>query len=197
MASLRHCRISFSLLCCDTSHIYKNTHNIALHRGARKATSSNRFESIRFKRKTLVVCHFVVGKKRYFSSACMHLFFLSFFIHSIPHSSLPFPSFICQALSDFPSEIVYTHQWCQSVLWNLIHTFPFQNFTSFTIYVCINIYIGGVTVCVYDCLYSCQFILFHFAHKLLDTCSHNVLIRFQSYFPTSPISHFNRTLSLK
>lgn len=46
-------------------------------------------------------------------------------------------------------------------------------------------------VCIRNNL-SCSF-----AHKLLDTCSHNVLIRFQSYFLPSPISHFNRTLSLK
>lgn len=57
----------------------------------------NLFERFGLKRKTLVVCHFVVGKKRCFKY--WHLFSTFSMLFSIIHF---------QALSDFPSEIVHS-----------------------------------------------------------------------------------------
>lgn len=135
-----------------------------------------------------------------FKCLCVPLFSRSFF-HFIPHSSLPF-SFAKHWAIFLRKSYTHTHTHTPmvfgtaskcSVEFDTIHVsiskiseFHFPQDVSHRVTSC-----AFMIVCIRNNL-SCSF-----AHKLLDTCSHNVLIRFQSYFLPSPISHFNRTLSLK
>lgn len=120
----------------------------------------NLFERFGLKRKTLVVCHFVVGKKRCFKY--WHLFSTFSMLFSIIHF---------QALSDFPSEIVHSFSHTHT-LPHVIHTYPYT-------YSHFNDKGAFMIVCIRVNL-SCSF-----AHKLLDTCSQWVdsfQVLFSSHF---------------
>lgn len=118
----------------------------------------NLFERFGLKRKTLVVCHFVVGKKRCFKY--WHLFSTFSMLFSIIHF---------QALSDFPSEIVHSFSHTHTTACDThVYTYSHFNDKGAFMIVCIRVNL------------SCSF-----AHKLLDTCSQWVdsfQVLFSSHF---------------